>query len=72
MAVALPVISFEVDWGAAQQRVENGQEKGELRGVMCRKGQDHRLDTGEHKRTRGKKEEFGAEGRGRARSSTKK
>jgi hypothetical protein len=27
MTVALPVISFEVDWGAAQQRVDNGQEK---------------------------------------------
>ena len=27
MTVALPVISFEVDLGAAQQRVDNGQEK---------------------------------------------
>ncbi len=62
MTVALPVISFEVDWGAAQQRVDNGQEKGELRGVLCRKGQAHRLDTGEQRRTRAygeKKKHYG-------------
>jgi hypothetical protein len=49
MAVALPVISFEVNWGAAQQRVGTGQEKGELRGVLCRKGQAHRMDTSRQK-----------------------
>ncbi len=55
MTVALPVISFEVDWGEAQQRMDNGKEKGELRGVLCRKGQSHRLDTGEQRKTEGKK-----------------
>ena len=35
--------------------MDNGQEKRELRGVLCRKGQAHRLDTGEQRRTRAKK-----------------
>jgi hypothetical protein len=38
----LPVIDFKVDWKASQQRVDTGQEKGKLRGVLCKKGQAHK------------------------------
>ncbi len=47
----LPVIDFKVDWKALQQRVDTGQEKGNLRGVLCKKGQAHQMDVEKKKMT---------------------
>jgi hypothetical protein len=47
----LPVIDFKVNWKASQQRVNTGQEKGKLRGVLCKKGQAHQIDAEKKKMT---------------------
>jgi hypothetical protein len=44
----LPVIDFKVDWQAFQQKVDTGQEKGNL----CKKGQAHQMDA-EKKKMKG-------------------
>jgi len=36
---------------ALQQRVDTGQEKGNLRGVLCTKGQAHQMDAEKKKMT---------------------
>jgi hypothetical protein len=47
----LPVIDFKVDWKALQQRLDTGQEKGNLKGVLCKKGQAHQMDAEKKKMT---------------------
>ena len=39
-----PVIDFKVDWKASQGRLDTGQERGKLAGVMCKKGQAHQTE----------------------------
>ena len=68
----LPVIDFKVDWKALQQRVDTRQEKGNLRGVLCKKGQAHQMDAEKKKMTGIEKGAFEGEDRGRRRSSTKR
>jgi hypothetical protein len=45
----LPAIDFKVDWKAS--RVDTGQEKGTLRGVLCKKGQAHQMSAEKKKMT---------------------